>query len=159
MVGQGDASLGSPISQMLPSLLSLNGLLIDICLRVICQACIDQEDIAANLQALPVFLGGCQELVVLVGGSYGTRLWCLMELFCFLRMGGKQMRVYELGDGLKETLMNASATKAQCFLNKDRQRLLAAIEAGYGDCVAFDRSLRGLVSAGDKLDDARRQVV
>ena len=96
---------------------------------------------------------------MLVGASYGSRLWCLMELFCFLRMGGKQMRVYELGDGLKETLMNASATKAQCFLNKDRQRLLAAIEAGYGDCVAFDRSLRSLVSAGDRLVDARRQVV
>ena len=44
------------------------------------QACIDQTDIDANLAALPLFLSGCKNLVVLAGLTYSTRLWCVMEV-------------------------------------------------------------------------------
>ena len=40
------------------------------------KACIDQQNIDANLMALPIFLSGCRSLLVLAGPSYSTRLWC-----------------------------------------------------------------------------------
>lgn len=39
------------------------------------KACIDQENIDANLSSLPVFLAGCKQLVVLAGETYPSRLW------------------------------------------------------------------------------------
>ena len=39
------------------------------------QACIDQANIVASLACLPVFLSGCNELLVLAGSTYSTRLW------------------------------------------------------------------------------------
>ncbi len=41
------------------------------------KACIDQSDIDANLACLPLFLSGCQELLVLPGATYPLRLWCV----------------------------------------------------------------------------------
>jgi len=79
------------------------------------RCCIRQDDdIAASLLGLPIFLSGCRSLLVLYGPSYCGRLWrppllsalareemsslphllrasprCVMEVFCFLAMGGK----------------------------------------------------------------------
>ena len=47
------------------------------------KACIDQGDIDASLSSLPVFLSGCQELLVLVGKTYPSRLWCVIEIFVY----------------------------------------------------------------------------
>lgn len=44
------------------------------------QHCIQQDNIAAQLQSLPVYLAGCQRLVVLHGPTYLQRLWC--DLSC-----------------------------------------------------------------------------
>ncbi|EOD19155.1 hypothetical protein EMIHUDRAFT_458801, partial [Emiliania huxleyi CCMP1516] len=53
------------------------------------RCCIRQDDdIAASLLGLPIFLSGCRSLLVLYGPSYCGRL-CVMEVFCFLAMGGK----------------------------------------------------------------------
>ena len=46
------------------------------CVRVRVQACIDQLlDIEGSLACLPVFLSGCQQLLILAGPTYTTRLW------------------------------------------------------------------------------------
>ena len=72
------------------------------------KACIDQTNIDANLMALPVFLSGCRSLLVLAGPTYSSRLWCVMELFVFLRMGGARddiaVRLLEDGDSLVRQL-------------------------------------------------------
>ena len=39
------------------------------------------------------------------------------------------------------------AGKAQCFLAKDRERLLAVIEAGFGDFYDFNRVARSLFAS------------
>ena len=49
------------------------------------KACIDQNNIQQSLACLPVFLAGCQTLLVVAGPSYCSRLWCVMELFTFAR--------------------------------------------------------------------------
>eukprot|EP00962_Isochrysis_galbana_P015402 scaffold4419_cov128-Isochrysis_galbana.AAC.6 len=42
---------------------------------------------------LPVYLAGCRELLVLAGPTYHSRLWCVMEMLVFLRMGGETSRI------------------------------------------------------------------
>ena len=89
---------------------------------------------------------GCQELLVLLGPTYSSRLWCCVELFTFLKMGGQheRIRVFEVGAD-RSTLGKFDASKAQCFLYKDRERLLAVIEAGYGDFERFNMVVRGIL--------------
>ena len=53
------------------------------------KACIDQDgDINASLRALPIYLLGSRYFVVFVGESYFNRMWCVLELFTFVRSGG-----------------------------------------------------------------------
>ena len=49
------------------------------------KACIDQNSIQQSLACLPVFLAGCQTLLVVAGPTYCSRLWCVMEIFTFAR--------------------------------------------------------------------------
>jgi hypothetical protein len=98
---------------------------------------------------LPVFLSGCQQLLLLVGPSYVTRLWCVMECFIFMRIKGidetaaqqtSHLKVKELSSDadLAQTLSRFKAANAQCRYDRDRQRLLAVIEASFGTTRSFD---------------------
>ena len=116
------------------------------------QACIDQDDIAANLASLPVFLSGCRSLVVLAGETYTTRLWCALELFTFLRMGGSpsDVTVYRVGgEKVSVALKKFDALKAKCFFPRERERLLAVVEAGYGDVRPFNNQVRKILDGND----------
>jgi len=58
---------------------------------------------------------------------------------------------------LTEQFATFDAGKAQCFLAKDRQRLLAVIEAGFGDFYDFNRVARSFLASRlhDELSSAR----
>ena len=95
----------------------------------------------------------------MAGPTYCSRLWCVMEIFTFLFMGGKLDRIeihalsasddpasladgrYSLGD-LKQQFATFDAAKAQCFLPQDKHRLLAVVEAGFGDFKDFNTRVR-----------------
>ncbi|KAJ1637960.1 hypothetical protein T492DRAFT_263072 [Pavlovales sp. CCMP2436] len=47
---------------------------------------IDQRKIKESLACLPLYLAGCQTLLLLAGPSYLTRLWCVIELFVFVQV-------------------------------------------------------------------------
>lgn len=57
------------------------------------KCCIDQTDVEQNLRGLPIFLSGCKEILVLCGPTYLSRLWCIVELFTFVHMGGSKSRM------------------------------------------------------------------
>ena len=114
-----------------------------------CQACIDQQNIPASLACLPVFLAGCKQLLVLAGLTYSSRLWCAMELFVFVRMGGQRSDiVVKLLGGvtadLTASLAKFDTGKAHCSLDADRQALLAVIEASFGTFAPFNGLVRGI---------------
>ena len=111
------------------------------------KACIDQLRIAESLACLPVFLGGCRELIVLLGPSYPSRLWCLMELFTFLKMGGGSARMKILPLATAADMSDFDVESASCFLDEDRQRLLSVIEVGFGDFSSFNTAIRSTFSA------------
>ena len=111
------------------------------------RCCIDQQNIAEQLACLPVWLSGCSSLLVLAGPTYVSRLWCVVELFVFLRMGGEKerIRVLELGGvDVRVALNRFDAAHAKCFLVEDQERLLAIVEAGFGSLAPFSALIRGI---------------
>ena len=111
-----------------------------------------QTDIGANLACLPLFLSGCRKLVVLAGESYTSRLWCVMELFAFVHMGG------ELGDvevleahapggaqRVADSFANFDASNANCYDPQDKAHMLRVIEAAFGDMQSFNENIRPLM--------------
>lgn len=104
--------------------------------------CINQKDVAEDLMCLPVFLAGCQKLVILCGDTYLERLWCIMEMTVFLYMGGTPETVH------LRTISQAGATfgmtsfsvaQAKCSNESDKQMLLAVVEAGFGGAASFNK--------------------
>jgi hypothetical protein len=122
--------------------------------RLNCKTGIDQGNIDENLLCLPVFLAGCNRLVVMAGPSYLQRLWCLVELFVFLHIGGTagNIDLALLGgdaEGDKEIVAGfhlVSSAEATCFHREDRERLQIAIEVGFGDTEAFDTMVSNVLT-------------
>ncbi len=114
------------------------------------KACIDQTAIESDLQCLPVFLAGCDTLLILAGKTYTQRLWCVLEMFVFLHMGGSVDRIVvipiNMADEAEAKAMfdQADVGKSQCYLETDRQRLLGIIEVGFGNFDAFNDIIRNV---------------
>ena len=125
------------------------------------KACIDQGNIEASLSVLPVFLSSCKELLILPGSTYATRLWCVMEIFVFVQMGGERERavILPLTDDadLLGNLVRFNAGEAQCFLPGDRHKLLATIEASFGTFHPFNKIVSGIFQ--DKLSQGKLTAV
>jgi len=128
------------------------------------KACIDQSDITESLLCLPVYLSYCQKLLVLAGPTYSSRLWCVLELYCFVIVRQYEHLHNSLFSRLAIRPFDASgpsnsprallikfekfdAAKAACFVEEDRHHLLAVIESGYGSLNSFNHKLRGIVAS------------
>jgi hypothetical protein len=112
------------------------------------RACFSQTDMESNLAALPVYMMGCQSLLCIAGPTYASRLWCLFECFMFLAGGGDQVTTItlpaveaQLQQG-RDVWGNVMLRRAQCTLERDRQRLLATMESAEADLGEFDRRLQ-----------------
>ncbi|CAK0798765.1 unnamed protein product [Prorocentrum cordatum] len=120
------------------------------------KCCIDQGNIDADLRCLPVFLSGCQKLVVLCGVTYLSRLWCIMELFIFVHMGGdpKDIELHLLlraGRKLEDRGMISAmiesfdAGMCTCANDSDRDRMLEIIHTAYGELDEFNKAVRTII--------------
>ena len=113
------------------------------------KACIDQHaDIDDQLVALPLYLSGCSELLIIAGPTYTSRLWCVVEIFTFVKMHGgdhKDIVLETIGEGAN--LRGFDGAKATCYLAKDRSHLLGVIESGLGDFRHFNRTVRAIFAA------------
>ena len=80
-----------------------------------------------------------------------------MELFTFIQMGGERERitVRELVVGARSALASFDAAKANCFLPKDKHKLLSVIEAGFGDLRPFNRVVRAILK--ERIDEADKE--
>ena len=124
------------------------------------KASIDQRDIDASLACLPVFLAGCNALLVLAGPTYCSRLWCVMELHVYLRMGGQVedviLKLLDESADFREMFSRFDAGAARCFLDSDRQHLLAVIETGFGNFAPFNKLVRGIFTNKIALEGTKR---
>ncbi len=118
--------------------------------------CIDQTSIADSLMCLPVFLAGCKQLYLFCGPTFLERLWCLLEIFVYLEMGGRVDDVTlvlappegtdDVDAYFEERFARFDVAHATCFDPVERDRLLATIEAGFGGLDQFNASLKGVVA-------------
>ena len=81
------------------------------------------------------------------GKTYKERLWCAVEVFTFVRMGGALERVeitpLATADDLSFETFAVENTK--CFDDQDKAKLLTAIEAAFGAYAPFNSLVRGLL--------------
>jgi len=113
------------------------------------KCCIDQLNLEEDLCCLPLFLSGCARLVLLAGESYASRLWCVMELFTFVHMGGSSENVDVLEahapggqQAVLDSFLNFDVEKADCLDADDKERMLEVIEAAFGDLHSFNELIR-----------------
>merc|ERR1712232_1493893 len=112
------------------------------------KACINQKDIAEDLRGLPIFLAGCKELLVLCGKTYLSRLWCVVELFTFVHMGGDPDRIAilnvlspdnEMADlaCIRSCVQRFDASNCDCFDPTDKEKMIQIIRTSFGDLSNF----------------------
>merc|ERR1712187_533293 len=119
------------------------------------KCCLDQLNIDADLRCLPVFLSGCQKLVVFCGTTYLSRLWCIAEIFTFVHMGGSPDRIHwvpVLREGqegsdvemINKTMEEFDAAQCECSLADDKDNIFSIIQAAYGSIDVFSQVVRGV---------------
>lgn len=126
---------------------------------------IDQGNIENSLACLPVYLAGCKKLLIICGSTYLKRLWCLVEIFVFLEMGGKMSDVeviliedqsesslpshwkaspssmegvpvaHHASSGLADQIAKFDPREARCFSDYDTDRLHSVIGAAGYDQI------------------------
>ena len=121
------------------------------------KVCIDQENINADLQCLPIFLAGCNSLLIISGLTYVHRLWCCVELFVYVQMTEEDATheaptVLTIGeeDAVHARLRNAfrkfDSAACDCFNPADKTRMFAVIAGSPGGVPAFNDHVRQLAS-------------
>ena len=112
------------------------------------KACIDQSgDIDKSLKALPIFLLSSKSFVVFAGRTYTRRLWCVLEMFTFLRSGGSYdtIDVRPLDLDAEEEVSLFDIRRADCFVRADKHALLAIVESSYGSFSQFNAACRKIL--------------
>lgn len=121
------------------------------------KCCIDQSRIEVDLRCLPVFLTGCRRLVLFCGPSYLSRLWCILELFTYVHMGGRVEDIelvpvvregHETEDSqaINDAFATFDATACQCKCPEDKERLLTIIRTAYGCMYEFNAAIRAIAT-------------
>merc|ERR1719296_25648 len=117
------------------------------------KCCIDQSRIDVDLRCLPVFLMGCSRLVLLVGPTYLSRLWCILEMFTYVHMGGRTEDIeviWVLREGHEDDDIHAvndafgafDASASECSCVEERERLLGIIQMAYGSMDEFNVTIK-----------------
>ena len=130
--------------------------------------CLDQDNLGEGLMCLPVFLAGCKSLLVLAGSTYPRRLWCVMELFIFLIMGGSHddvdlrlvcdVRDDAAREALLRDLEAFDATEATCTVQEDENRMLGAIAGAFGSLETFSRDVQRTLRSILRRDGTELEV-
>jgi hypothetical protein len=121
------------------------------------KCCIDQACIDEDLRALPIFLSGCSRLVICCGVTYLRRLWCIVELFTFVHMGGddsdvdlflllREGRELQDREEIRLQMETFDAAQCECFDVQDKERMLLIIHAAYGDVHRFNSAVRQILT-------------
>mmetsp|Transcript_3204 Transcript_3204/g.7531 ORF Transcript_3204/g.7531 Transcript_3204/m.7531 type:complete len:196 (+) Transcript_3204:2-589(+) len=114
------------------------------------KACVDQDRISDCLKVLPINVMACNKVLVLVGDTYATRLWCVWELFilfAFARNNEALEKVVVVplhGENQLEGLESFDVAGARCYDPNEEARLLHVIEVVGTD--AFNSKIRSLAT-------------
>jgi len=82
----------------------------------------------------------CRQLLLLLGNTYYSRLWCLVEIFVLLEMGRANVKLLLLGGSAAAEVGSLDVRHAECSVAEDTQRLRNVV----GDLDGFSICLREL---------------
>jgi hypothetical protein len=116
---------------------------------------IDQANIADDLPCLPIFLAGCNRLLITCGSTYTSRLWCCVELFVYVTMmrGGMNIAMPTISilgstDDEKTAIRNRwfcfDANQCECFSPTDKERIFGVLEQCDGGVPKFNEHIQHL---------------
>ena len=121
------------------------------------KVCIEQSNIQADLQCLPIFIAGCNTLLIVCGTTYTARLWCCVELFVHDSMHMEDESrdaptVITIGanddehERVHTSWRNFDAAACQCFDARDKTRIISVIERHPDGIDGFNRHMRTLAT-------------
>ena len=109
--------------------------------------CINQSNIAEDLKLLPVFLMATNKILMLVGPTYFSRLWCCMELFVFVESGGTPSRIQLVPIcGYTPRAEDFDFSKCQCSVSADMTAMMKVVHAGCGGVENFNARVRAIIN-------------
>ena len=119
--------------------------------------CIEQTNIKADLQCLPIFIAGCNLLLVLSGSTYTSRLWCCVELFVYVNMFVEDESieapiVITLGaddrehERVRKGWRGFDAAACECFDPEDKKRIFAVVGQHQGGVQGFNAHVRDIAT-------------
>ena len=98
------------------------------------KVCINQADPGNALAVLPINIGACKKMLILMSKSYVRRLWCVWELFtlftfCNKELAGQRITTLsvetDLNFELVEEMKHFSLDNAHCFSPNEELKLRA----------------------------------
>eukprot|EP00927_Polykrikos_kofoidii_P066479 TRINITY_DN6207_c0_g1_i11.p1 TRINITY_DN6207_c0_g1~~TRINITY_DN6207_c0_g1_i11.p1 ORF type:complete len:581 (-),score=42.35 TRINITY_DN6207_c0_g1_i11:37-1779(-) len=115
------------------------------------KVCVDQANVEQDLQCLPVFMAGCDTLLVSCGLTYTRRLWCAVELLVFKVMSGghRVPTVWLMGktdeerDMARDAWRQFDVANCECFNPEDKSRFLKVVALYPDGADGFNRFIRG----------------
>ena len=120
------------------------------------KVCINQSNIAADLECLPIFLAGCNGMLVISGETYTTRLWCILEMFVYISMRDVDEQQAPDVKVLDETVTEQAVVRRKwltfdahhcnCFNATDKERILAVIGASDGAVLGFNKKMKAIAA-------------
>eukprot|EP00928_Gymnodinium_smaydae_P061334 TRINITY_DN45431_c0_g1_i1.p1 TRINITY_DN45431_c0_g1~~TRINITY_DN45431_c0_g1_i1.p1 ORF type:complete len:541 (-),score=72.20 TRINITY_DN45431_c0_g1_i1:333-1955(-) len=124
------------------------------------KCCVNQTDIEADLRCLPIYLSGCKELLLLCGHTYLSRLWCIIEIFTFVHMGGDlgSIRVFpllregrEVEDlvAIRTSFERFDVRRCQCTKSRDRRKFMLILDTAIGGVHGFNLSVREIMRGSE----------
>jgi hypothetical protein len=122
------------------------------------KCCIDQGNIEEDLRCLPIYLSGCRRLLILCGPTYLSRLWCIIEIFTYIMMGGKPSDIEvelvlrddnQVAEEEQVAIISAfqrfDASGCRCFDPADKARILSIIETAFGTLAEFNGAVANVL--------------
>ncbi|GMH73089.1 hypothetical protein TrST_g10231 [Triparma strigata] len=131
------------------------------------KTCIDQENIGDGLKVLPVYVMASKKMLVLLGETYPTRLWCIWELFTLFSFSIESVALEKVqlevfankGGGLQKDdildyLARFNISNSCCYDPNEESKLKVVIDAiGNG---TFNMKIRKLGASIVKREQERR---
>jgi hypothetical protein len=116
--------------------------------------CIDQAQIGESLRYLPVYVAASSMVVLLIGPTYLSRLWCLWELFVIHSTRSLRDAIYwsiapfTIEGDILDLARNFSVDQAESFSNTDKDAIVGMINKfSNGGSAAFERKMVEVVHA------------
>ena len=116
------------------------------------RCCVNQQDeqIVDSIACLPIYIASCNSFVILYGQSYFHRLWCVMELFSYVFMGGNVASiqiVVRSGDErqMLQDITDFDVHKCSCLDPQDKDMFLGIIETSFFGLDGFNIAVRDIL--------------